>query len=402
MNGRHWAALAMSVIALGVGFLSNYAAWSSLVWCIAVGLWFWASMPAAEPKEEANFDEQAFEQELRGLLEDIFVQSRSGLDPTTETMSQVRDLVSDAVGNIGNSFSGLNAKSQRQIEMLEGVMSDLGQSITNNSDTEGEAQENLSFSKFVDETNYILQYFVNLIIETSSSSMRMVHLIDDLSTRMSRATELLDDVNVISDQTNLLALNAAIEAARAGEYGRGFAVVANEVRELSVKSNQFSDEIKQVVGDAKNTIDDARDIIGEMASKDMNMAIESKGTVERMLGQINEFNEVLSHSLEQISSLSNEIGVDVAMAVQNLQFEDMVNQAVTHAITNLNEVQDYIETVDSEVERCIRDAKATQKSHEEVLTKMREKVSEVNGKMAVTEHKPVEQTSLDEGEIDLF
>ncbi|NGP46956.1 methyl-accepting chemotaxis protein, partial [Bacillaceae bacterium SIJ1] len=63
---------------------------------------------------------------------------------------------------------------------------------------------------------------------------------------------LITGITEIDKQTQLLALNASIEAARAGEHGKGFAVVAEEVKMLSVQSQEFSARIVQIVHDIQN------------------------------------------------------------------------------------------------------------------------------------------------------
>jgi methyl-accepting chemotaxis protein len=88
--------------------------------------------------------------------------------------------------------------------------------------------------------------------EAGAATSAATQTIDGLRSSSAQIGQVVALIERITKQTNLLALNATIEAARAGDIGKGFAVVAAEVKELSVQTQQATDDIKRKISMLQN------------------------------------------------------------------------------------------------------------------------------------------------------
>ena len=130
--------------------------------------------------------------------------------------------------------------------------------------------------------------------EAVNSVADTMHQIQTASGRISEITQLIDS---IAFQTNILALNAAVEAARAGEQGRGFAVVASEVRSLSHRTLSAAKEIRQLIDDSANKVQEGN-VKTDSAQKTMTEALELVRRVNSLMSEIH------GASNEQLSGIS--------------------------------------------------------------------------------------------------
>ncbi len=311
-------------------------------------------------------------------------------------LAQIRTLVNDAVGTLQQAFHGLNDLSVSQ----QRIVVELIEKSHHENSADGE-EAGFSFRRFAEETDQVLRFFVDHVVETSADSMRMVEQIDDMAAQMDRADALLNDVKAIADQTNLLALNAAIEAARAGEAGRGFAVVAEEVRALSLRSDRFNDEIREVIQGSRDNIKGARETVSRLASKDMSFAIHSKSRVDQMMEQVSELNQETERGLGEVSSLVEGINQGVNDAVRSLQFEDIVNQLATYTERHLDHLDAAFQRLDHGLQH-LRPLAGDLPACRAGVAELRRELLLMQEEQRRQDHKPVEQQSMSEGDVELF
>jgi methyl-accepting chemotaxis protein len=309
----------------------------------------------------------------------------------SEALSQIKQVVLDATGNLSSSFHDLDEKSRSQSEMIHGLLK-----TENNTGQADKAKFDISM--FVSDTNELLQQFVDLMLSTSQHSMKMVHSIDDISSKMDEAFNLLKDVSSIANQTNLLALNAAIEAARAGEAGRGFAVVADEVRNLSQHSNRFSDEIRSVVEKAQSDIALAKAVVSDMASKDMTDTISSKTRVDEMLKSVEAYNNSIDNEMTRISTVSDGISQSVGVAIRSLQFEDVVTQVVDYSSEHVKRLDALVIRLGQKISELPTDETA----QHVLMEHLQQEINQLKTEWENPLNKAVSQSSMDSGDIEMF
>lgn len=160
-------------------------------------------------------------------------------------MNSMREATAEIVGRVNVSAVDISQATSNQCASLEETSASLHEISSmskSNTDTIHQMKDLMS------DTQGVVAKATGMMNNLSTSMAEIQE-----ASRKTKA--IIETIDGIAFQTNLLALNAAVEAARAGELGAGFAVVAEEVRGLAQRVAEASKQTTELVAQTVSRVD---------------------------------------------------------------------------------------------------------------------------------------------------
>jgi methyl-accepting chemotaxis protein len=316
-------ALALGVALLGVG------------WAIARSI---LKQLGGEPAQAMSITEGMAQGDLSVKIDlqpgdhhSLLHSLRAMRDNMAGIVSRVRqgsESVALASTEIAQGNHDLSARTESQASALEQTaasMEELGSTVRQNADNARQA-------------NALAQSASSVAVQGGEVVGQMVDKMKAINEASRKIADIIAVIDSIAFQTNILALNAAVEAARAGEQGRGFAVVAGEVRLLAGRSAEAAKEIKGLISDSVNRVEQGSALV-DQARSTMNEVVQSIRRVTDIVGEIS------SASSEQSSAVA-QVGEAVTQMDQNTQQNAAMVEQIASAASGLkSQAGELVQTV---------------------------------------------------------
>lgn len=274
---------------------------------------------------------------MRAALQSMAAREASMLEGQvnflTPELLQVDNLVREAAGTLETALKTLDLSVQHQHHLAGQVHTAMQVSMAGGQAAEGTEAVGASIMGTLDG-------FVDNMLEISKSSMLLVDEVDDIRERSERMEDMLGELSEIAGRTHLLSLNASIEAAHARQFGAGFAVVAGEVSKLADRSTALSSTIQEQIRGTRLALERTDSHVQAIASKDMNLAIQSKGESEVLMQGLQDSHERVKALVGELEVNATTITEQVGHVVRCLQFEDLVHQTLMACLKELGNLEE--------------------------------------------------------------
>jgi methyl-accepting chemotaxis protein len=212
-------------------------------------------------------------------LNDMIVQSKSASDTIASSSSQIASGNQDLAHRTSEQAANLE-ETAASIEEISSLISQSAQRASDASELASQTKE--------------LALTGGSVVDAAVEAMRGI---EKSSKQIEAIISVIDE---IAFQTNLLSLNAAVEAARVGEQGKGFAVVASEVRSLAGRSATAAKEIKNLVLDSVQKVEQGTELVNK-SGVELRQIVDAVHKVADMVSEISTSAQEEAVGIEQIN-----------------------------------------------------------------------------------------------------
>ncbi|KUJ72573.1 methyl-accepting chemotaxis protein [Thiomicrospira sp. WB1] len=336
-----------------------------------VAVWFLASGLSRRLERSVSVAERIAEGDLN-FETPVMAQDESGrmMNALTKLQTRLRELIYD----LGYDAQHLSDAAQNLDQQSD--------KVTQTAINQKEATENVAvaveeltrameqISDHSDRVHHLAEDSRNAAIESSRTVHESADSLSEMAQRVSTATEnfealkhmsqdvggIVNTIEDIAEQTNLLALNAAIEAARAGEHGRGFAVVADEVRGLSQRTSQSTEEISKVIGHIQTMIGKVGDDM-QNSIEQMQQGVDLAHTAGDAVAGLESKSNDVTQAIEQIQNFLKEHEQAVAMIGDKVELITHESDEVVKGNESVNQSGERLSQMSKDVESYSRQFK---------------------------------------------
>ncbi|AZS22501.1 MULTISPECIES: methyl-accepting chemotaxis protein [unclassified Caulobacter] len=255
-------------------------------------------------------------------LQSDFNSAVASLGQTMNRLVEASSGVDSASGEIRSAADDLARRTELQAASLEeaaAALHEVNQSVTGAAAAAGAVRD------YLGEMRGVATHARNIVQQTSEA-------VSGIERSANEIGKIIGVIDEIAFQTNLLALNAGVEAARAGESGKGFAVVAQEVRALAQRSAEAAREIKALINDSNDQVQNGVD-----KSSASGEALEE--IVARVGVLVERVQEIAASSREQSASLGQVTEAITELDTVTQQNAAMVEEATAAANTLAREAR---------------------------------------------------------------
>ncbi len=255
-------------------------------------------------------------------------------DRIIETLQTFVSETEKVFTGFGETFPDLMREMERSLNRSESTIEDLSASH----------RARASFGSLISETRETLERSTAHLVEMHREDEAFYTQLNESVGNLSTLEEFIAAIRHDSEDMELISLNAMTVALKAGSAGRAFSYITEELKRLSARTIELSDEItrrgQQLLQDFQEfsaQIEEVRNFENELFSR---LRGELFGSFEKL----EEASSSLTRGMKDLRDRSASLRKPIRSIMESVQLQDIIRQSVDHVIISLQGLTEREET----------------------------------------------------------